>query len=249
MLAVLAWGYTLWLADLMRMPGMDVPGLRMDADPLAPAMIPQLQPWSGAEFALLFAMWAIMMIGMMTPSVAPMVLLHARVARRAAADGRAIAGSGWFLAGYLAAWTLFALAATIGQWALERAALLTGAMAIASPYVAASILFAAGCYQFTPLKAACLSQCQAPLAFIQRHGGFRRTARGALALGLRHGAYCVGCCWALMTVLFAVGVMNAIWLAAVAGLVLLEKLRPGSRLPSRISGAALILGAAWLAMR
>jgi predicted metal-binding membrane protein len=227
---------------------METPDMRMDANPLAPAMIPQIQPWSAAEFALLFAMWAIMMIGMMTPSAAPMVLLYARVARQAAASGRAIAGTWWFFGGYLLAWTLFSATATIGQWALERAALLTGSMALASEMPAAAILLAAGCYQFTPLKHACLSRCQAPLAFIQRHGGFRRTARGALSLGLRHGAYCVGCCWALMLLLFAVGIMNALWLAVLSGFVLLEKLLPSRRLPSYAAGAALIAGAVWIAV-
>jgi predicted metal-binding membrane protein len=245
-LAIVAWSYTLWLARLMRMPGMGTPDVRMDANPLAPAMVPQIQPWSAAEFALLFAMWAIMMVGMMTPSAAPMVLLYARVARQAAAGGRAIASTWWFFGGYLLAWTLFSVAATTGQWALERAALLTGSMALASEMLAAAILLAAGCYQFTPLKRACLSHCQAPLTFLQGHGGFRRTARGALSLGLRHGAYCVGCCWALMLLLFAVGIMNALWLAALAAFVLLERLLPATRLPSYAAGAALIVGALWM---
>jgi predicted metal-binding membrane protein len=230
----------------MRMPGMETPDLRMDANPLAPAMIPQIQPWSAAEFALMLAMWAIMMVGMMTPSAAPMVLLYARVGRQAPAGSRVIVGTGWFFGGYLVAWILFSLAATVGQWALERAALLTGSMALAGDQLGAAILLAAGCYQFTPLKQACLSQCQAPLAFVQRHGGFRRTARGALALGLRHGAYCIGCCWTLMLLLFVAGIMNVVWLAALAAFVLLERLLPHTRLPSYASGAALIAGAVWM---
>jgi predicted metal-binding membrane protein len=230
----------------MRMPGMNTPDQRMDANPLAPAMIPQIQPWSAAEFALMLAMWAIMMVGMMTPSAAPMVLLYARVGRQAPAGGRVIAGTGWFFGGYLVAWILFSLAATVGQWALERAALLTGSMALAGNHLGAAILLAAGCYQFTPLKHACLAQCQAPLAFIQRHGGFRRTTGGALALGLRHGAYCIGCCWTLMLLLFVAGIMNVLWLAAIAAFVLLERLLPRTRLPSYAAGAALIAGAGWM---
>jgi predicted metal-binding membrane protein len=248
-LAILAWGYTLWLASLMRMPGMETPDVRMDANPLAPAMIPQIQPWSAAEFALLFAMWAVMMVGMMTPSAAPMVLLHARVGRQAAAGGGVMAGTGWFLGGYLAAWTGFSLAATIGQWALERAALLTGSMAPASPYLAAAILFVAGCYQFTPLKHACLSHCQSPLAFIQRHGGFRRTAGGALALGLRHGAYCIGCCWALMLLLFAGGVMNLVVILALTAWVGIEKLAPFGEQSARVAGALLAGLGIWMLAR
>ena len=231
------------------MPGMELPDLRMQADPLAPAMIAHIQPWSAAEFALMFAMWAIMMIGMMTPSVAPMVLLYARVCRQAAATGRSLVSAWWFFGGYLVTWSIFSLAATLGQWALERAALLTGTMTLAGSAFGAALLLAAGCYQLTPLKRACLSQCQSPLVFIQRHGGFRRTARGALALGLRHGAYCVGCCWALMLLLFAAGIMNAIWLAGLAMFVLLEKLLAGSRLVSYLGGAILILGALWMIWR
>jgi predicted metal-binding membrane protein len=189
-----------------------------------------------------------MMVGMMTPSATPMVLLYAQIRRRAVAEGYAMAGAGWFFGGYLIAWMLFSLAATIGQWALERAALLTGSMELTSRPLAAAILFVAGCYQFSPLKTACLSHCQSAFSFIQRQGGFRRTIKGVLALGLRHGAFCVGCCWALMLVLFAVGIMNAIWLAAVASFVLLEKLLPATKLPSHVAGATLLLGAMWMAI-
>ena len=141
------------------------------------------------------------------------------------------------------------MAATIGQWALERAALLTGSMTLASAPLNAAILFAAGCCQFTPIKRTCLSYCQSPMVFVQRHGGFRGTIGGALQLGLRHGCYCVGCCWVLMLILFAVGIMNAVWLAAIAAFVLLEKLLPSTRLPSYSTGAALIAGAVWMATR
>lgn len=245
-LTIAAWGYIFRLARLMQMPGMETSGMRMDANPLMPAMIPHMQPWSVAEFGLMLLMWLIMMIGMMTPSVAPMVLLHVRVVRLIT-GGRALASEWWFLGGYLVAWAAFSFAATIGQWALDRMALLTSATAMAEHGLAAGLLFVAGCYQFTVLKMACLSQCQAPLAFIQRHGGFQKSGRGALALGLRHGAYCVGCCWAFMVLLFGVGVMNVIWLAAIAAIVLLEKLIP-SRLLSYGLGGALIAGAVSMAV-
>lgn len=248
-LAILAWGYTLWLASLMDMPGMATTGMRMDAGPITPAMYPHIRPWTTGEFALLFAMWSIMMVGMMTPSAAPMVLLYARIERQAAARGRAMANTFWFFAGYLGAWTGFSVAATIAQWALERAALLTGSMALASVPLAAAILFAAGCYQFTPIKRVCLSHCQSPAVFVQRHGELRGTIGGALKLGFHHGCYCVGCCWVLMLILFAVGIMNAVWLAAIAAFVLLEKLLPSSRLPSYSTGVALIASAVWMAMR
>jgi predicted metal-binding membrane protein len=242
-IAIMAWGYVLWLAEAMRMPGMEGAGVRMDANPLGPAMLPHDQPWGAVEFALMFAMWTIMMVGMMVPSSAPMVLLYARVGRQAMAQGRPIAGAWWFLGGYLVAWTLFALGATAAQWSLERAALLSGSMASTSSALGAVVLLIAGLYQFTPAKTACLSKCQAPLAFIQRHGGFRRDPRGALALGLRHGAYCVGCCWALMALLFVVGVMNVLWVAGIAIFALLERILPASRTVSRIGGIGLIAAA------
>lgn len=248
MLALIAWGYTLWLAELMQMPGMETPDLRMSASPIAPVMIPHPQPWGAVEVLLLFAMWTIMMAGMMTPSAAPMVLLYAQIRRRAVAGGYRMAGAGWLFAGYLTAWTLFSLAATLAQWALERAALLSASMELTSRPLAAAVLLVAGGYQFTPMKKACLSQCQSPFGVIQRNGGFGSTTSSLFALGLRHGAFCVGCCWGLMLVLFAVGIMNAVWLAAIAGFVLLEKLLPAARWPSRTAGVALLAGAIGMAV-
>ena len=142
--------------------------------------------------------------------------------------GKPLAATGWFAAGYLLAWIGFSLAATLLQWVLEREALLDPRMAIASNLLGAIVLIAAGVYQWTPLKDVCLAQCQSPLRFLMRHGGFRSDLRGCLLLGLRHGAYCVGCCWVLMALLFVVGVMNVLWIALLALLVLLEKLTPGT---------------------
>src|SRR5258707_5702877 len=137
-------------------------------------------PWTTTEFAFVFGMWAVMMIGTMTPSVAPMLLIYARVGREAAHQGKQLAASAYFAAGYLLTWIGFALVATSAQWALERAALLTPMMAGASDILGGVVLIAAGLYQWTPLKDACLRQCQAPWWFIQRHGGFRPDARGLL---------------------------------------------------------------------
>jgi predicted metal-binding membrane protein len=187
-----------------------------------------------------------MMIGMMLPSAAPMILIYARVARQALAQGKPFAATAWFAAGYLLAWTAFALVATIGQWALESVLLLTPTMASASTALGALVLIAAGLYQWTPLKEVCLSQCQAPFMFIQRHGGFRREAGGSLKLGARHGLYCIGCCWALMGLLFVGGVMNPLWIAAIAILVLFEKIVPAGRRIPRFVGAVLVAAGAWL---
>src|SRR5262249_22818957 len=161
---------------------------------------------------------------MMAPSAAPMILMYARVGRQAAAEGTPFAATGWFAGGYFLAWIGFSLVATVAQWTLERSALLDVAIGSArnargrsTPNaVGGAILIAAGVYQWTPLKDVCLTQCQSPLLFLMRHGGFRRDAFGCLLLGLRHGAYCVGCCWMLMALLFVGGVMNVLWIALLA---------------------------------
>jgi len=244
-LTALAWMDLAWLADDMAMGGMDTSGFRM-----IPAgqglMMPAGAPWQPIEFAYVFAMWIVMMIGMMMPSVAPMILIYARVGRQAETSGQPFAASAWFAAGYLVAWTGFSLAATFAQWALQRAALLTPMMESASNVLGGVVLIAAGVYQWTPVKEACLSYCQAPLTFIMRHGGFRREAAGALTLGFRHGLYCIGCCWALMLLLFVGGVMNLLWIAALAVLVLLEKAMPFGKSVSRVAGVAFIAMGTWL---
>lgn len=244
-LTALAWMDLAWLADDMAMGGMDMSGFRM-----IPAgqglMMPAGAPWQPIEFAYVFAMWAVMMIGMMTPSVAPMILIYARVGRQADMSGQPFAASAWFAAGYLVVWMAFSLAATFAQWALQRAALLTPMMESASNVLGGVMLIAAGVYQWTPVKEACLSYCQAPLTFIMRHGGFRREAAGALTLGFRHGLYCIGCCWALMLLLFVGGVMNLLWIAALAMLVLFEKTVPFGKSVSRVAGVAFIAMGAWL---
>jgi predicted metal-binding membrane protein len=244
-LTALAWTHVLWLRDDVAMGGMDMTGFRMIPAGMG-LMMPASAPWQPIEFVFVLAMWTVMMIGMMTPSAAPMVLLYARVGRQSAMQGRPFAASGWFLGGYLLAWVAFALAATVAQWALERAALLTPMMEGANDMFGGAILIAAGLYQWTPLKDVCLRQCQTPWLFIQRYGGFRREAMGSLRLGARHGAYCVGCCWALMALLFFAGVMNVMWIAGIAMLVLVEKVIPAGRAVARIAGAGFLAGGAWL---
>ena len=233
---LLAWAYLVSLHGGM-------PGMTTD-----PGTGPHFSAWSAADFALMLAMWAVMMVGMMTPSVAPMLLIYARVARSAEAKGQAFAPTGWFALGYLLAWCAFAFLATSAQWLLEQAALMSPAMAIADARIGGALLLAVGAYQWTPAKNACLVRCRSPFQFIQSQGGFRRERRGSLLLGLRHGAYCIGCCWALMLLLFLGGVMNLLWIAALAAIVLAEKLLPGGALLARASGAAfLVAGAAMLA--
>jgi predicted metal-binding membrane protein len=247
-LTALAWADVLWLAADMDMGGMDMTGFRMIPAGMG-IMAPAPMPWHWFEFALVFAMWAVMMIGMMTPSAAPMILIYTRVGRQAAAQGKPFAATTWFVARYLLAWTGFSLAATSVQWALERAALLDPMMTAVSDVFGAIVLIAAGVYQWTSLKDVCLRKCQTPFAFIQQHGGFRRDVRGSLRLGLRHGAYCVGCCWSLMALLFVGGVMNILWIAALAIFVLVEKVVPLGRLISRLAGTGFVAAGGWLLLR
>jgi len=233
---VLAWGYTLWLASAMQMPA-TAAGLTMTPGP---------HQWNPPEFVYMFVMWTVMMLGMMVPSAAPMILIYARVGRQAAQRSAPLAATGFFAGGYLLAWVLFSLLATAGQWGLEQALLLTPMMASASTAFSGLVLAAAGLFQWTPAKDACLRHCQAPLAFIQRHGGFRREPAGSLALGFHHGLYCVGCCWALMALLFVGGVMNVLVIAAIAAFVLAEKVIPAGRWLPRLAGTALGVTGGWL---
>jgi predicted metal-binding membrane protein len=244
-IVALAWGYVLWLANDMDMGGMDMTGFRMIPAGIG-IMAPANAPWKAIEFALVFAMWAVMMVGMMAPSAAPMILMYARVGRQGRAEGKPFAPTGWFAGGYFLVWTGFSLAATTIQWGLERAALLDSQMASVSQVLGGIVLVLAGVYQWTPLKDACLAQCQSPLGFLMRHGGFRSDATGCLVLGMRHGAYCVGCCWLLMALLFIGGVMNVLWIALLALLVLVEKLAPFGRWVARTAGIACVAAGAWM---
>lgn len=244
-LAALAWAYILWLGHVMHAQPQS-----SDAMQGMGMLTPALAAWDAGNFIFMFAMWAVMMIGMMTPSVAPMLLLYTRVARQAVVRGRPFAATGWFAGGYLAAWTGFALVATALQWALENLAWVTPQAMQTGNMLGGAILIAAGIYQWTPVKAACLSRCRAPLLFIQQHGGFRAGAHNALRLGVAHGAYCIGCCWMLMLLLFAGGVMNILWIAGLTIFVLLEKTTPAGPHIARFSGTLLfIAGAALLSGR
>lgn len=202
----------------------------------------ELRPWSARDAALTFLMWAVMMVGMMVPSAVPMSLIFASVARKAAAQGRAIASTFVFVSGYVAAWTLFSVAATALQWWLERTALLTPMLASASPWFGAALLAGAGLYQLSPWKDACLSHCRAPASFFADH--WRPGRAGAFRMGLTHGIYCLGCCWVLMALLFFGGVMNLLWVAGLTLFVLIEKLAPRGVWIGRVAGIALLAAGA-----
>jgi predicted metal-binding membrane protein len=245
LLTALAWSYLLWLSADMAMGGMDMGDIRMIPSGMG-LMVPAHTPWRALEFAFVFAMWTVMMVGMMTPSATPMILMYARLGRQTEARGRPLAATVWFTAGYILVWVAFALLATLVQWALERTALLDSWMASTSNVLAGLVFVAAGSYQWTRLKDVCLAQCQMPFAFLMRHGGFRRDAPGSLVLGLRHGAYCVGCCWVLMTLLLVGGVMNVLWIALLALLIILEKVTSFGRPIAHLAGIVLVVAGAWL---
>jgi predicted metal-binding membrane protein len=216
---------------------------------MAPIMdaMTKVQPWTATEFGLRLAMWAVMMVAMMVPTAAPMTLLYAAVARKAAAQYNPLAPTFVFVTGYIAMWTIFSLVATTAQHALDQAALLSPVMSSNNAVFGAALLVAAGVYQLTPLKNACLRTCRAPAHFMSRY--WRTGNLGAFRMGLRLGAYCVGCCWILMGLLFVGGVMNLLWIAAIAIFVLLEKTVQFGGVSGRFAGAAMILvGALSLAL-
>ncbi|MBV9094289.1 MAG: DUF2182 domain-containing protein [Streptosporangiaceae bacterium] len=231
-----AWAYLVMAARRMTSGQAGMSGHSMA--PMMHAMT-GVQPWTAAEFGLRLAMWAVMMIAMMVPTAVPMTLLYAAVARKAAAQDSPLSPTFIFVAGYAAMWTIFSLVATFAQWGLDQAALLSPMMVSRSAGLGAALLIAAGVYQFTPLKDACLRNCRAPAHFLSRYW---RTGRlGAFRMGARLGAYCLGCCWILMGLLFVGGVMNLLWIAAIAVFVLLEKTIPFGVTVGRVAGAAMIL--------
>ena len=204
--------------------------------------------WDTRHLALLWAMWAVMMAGMMLPSASPMLLLYGAMARRsvegATASSRRIYA---FAAGYFAVWTCFSLGATALQRLLANLLIVSPMMEVTSPVFGALLLLTAGLYQLTPAKLACLRACQSPLGFLMSR--WRAGPAGAFRMGLEHGALCVGCCWALMLLLFVGGVMNLAVIAALTVLVAFEKLTPFGARGARISGGLLMAMALWTLLR
>jgi predicted metal-binding membrane protein len=213
-------------------------GLHMDEMDMGGGQIMLMAPtWTLGYGATIFIMWIVMMAAMMLPSAAPAILLVAALARQR--DERHAVVSSWqFASGYLLIWGAFSLIATGLQFALDRAGLLSEAMASGSAVLAALLLISAGIYQWTPWKQACLRHCRSPIDFLTRY--WRQGAFGPMRAGAWHGTFCLGCCWMLMALLFVGGLMNMFWIAGLALLVLIEKLFPFGRRVSQITGAALI---------
>ena len=213
------------MASMAGMPGMSMPSA-----------------WSPAALWLTFLMWAVMMVAMMLPSATPMVTIYARIVQGRGTSPRIRV---WlFACSYVAVWTAFSAFATVAQAAMDQAAILTGAMRVA-PLMGGIILALAGAYQLSPLKHRCLRHCQSPMGFLMTH--WRDGATGAIAMGLQHGALCVGCCWMLMALLFVAGVMNLLWVAVLTGFVLIERVTRWGEMLATVSGFALIAGGLALA--
>jgi predicted metal-binding membrane protein len=234
LVAGLAWAW------LLAGAGMDtgdaaMPGMGHDA--MAEA------PWSAAFAALMLAMWWIMMLAMMLPSASPMILLFAAINRKQRERGGACTSTAAFATGYVMVWGGFSAVAVALQWAFEHAGLFPGPMAGAEGTLGGPLLIAAGLYQLTPLKHACLARCRSPAHFLSEH--WRGGTGGAVRMGVTHGAFCVGCCWFLMLLLFVGGLMNLAWVAGLAVLVLLEKTVPAGHWLARGSGVILVSVGVW----
>jgi predicted metal-binding membrane protein len=234
LVTALAWTYLAYLDRQM--------SAAMAHDRMVAAMgMTMDMPWQAIDVQFTFAMWAVMMVGMMTASAAPVLLLFAAI-HRGLAERRAPGVVFAFGAGYLLVWIVFSAGAALAQWALHHAAMLSPAMATSSAQLGGTILIAAGAYQLTPVKSACLTHCRSPLGFLMAH--WRAGTAGALRMGIAHGTYCLGCCWALMCLLFVVGVMNLVWVAAIAIFVLVEKTGPAGVFVARAAGVAMIAAGA-----
>jgi predicted metal-binding membrane protein len=240
LITALAWAYLVHLNRHMTSP--------IEGDTMMAAMgMVMNQPWGAGDLLLTFVMWAVMMVGMMAVPALPVLLLFAGMhARRV--DRGVVPAVPSFGLGYLIVWLAFSACATAAQWALHEGALLSSTMATSSTAVAGVILIAAGTYQLTPLKTGCLARCQSPLGFLMSN--WRDGSSGAFVMGFRHGIFCLGCCWALMAVLFVVGVMNLAWVGVLTLFILAEKMGLIGTRVSRAGGAVLIvLGAILYTLR
>ena len=235
LLTVLSWAYLFGLAA-----GMD--DMVMEGDLMSSVsglMGPQLSTWSVRDFFFMFLMWSVMMVAMMLPSASPLILLHVRVNRQQEDGGDGFHGTVAFAIGYLLVWTSFSAVATLLQWGLEKLAVLSPMMASTSSLLGAGLLLAAGIYQLTPFKNACLRHSRSPVHSLMQH--WRRGTSGAFMMGFHHGVYCIGCCWLLMALLFVFGVMNLVWIAVLSVFVLLEKVVPRGELVARVAGVGFIV--------
>ena len=230
----LAWAYTIHLTHILG-----------HSDMTMEMVSPYAHAWTFTDFYLNFLMWTVMQIAMMTPTAVPMLLFLTKINRNKHPDRAPYLETGLFLLGYLMVWTGFSFLATLVQWGLQTAALLSSTSLVrATPVVGGVLLIAAGFFQFSPLKNTCLTHCRTPVEFIMSR--WQEGKRGAVLMGMKHGLYCVGCCWLLMVMLFAVGVMNVLWMAMITIFMLIEKIAPAGDRIGKGAGVLFILFGGWM---
>jgi predicted metal-binding membrane protein len=250
-ISVLAWAYTIQMAQTMgahappAVGGVAEHGVHAMAGhgAMHSAITPHLAAWGAETIWMTFIMWAVMMAAMMLPTAIPMVLAF-MIVNRQRESGGVIVPIWAFTSGYLSTWTVYSAGATVAQWALLRAALLSPAKLVSGPVLGGILLIAAGIFQWTPWKDACMAKCRNPIGFLLTH--WRPGNMGAFSLGSRYGFYCVGCCWLLMMLSFALGVMNLIWMAALTVFMLIEKVSPAGQFISRAAGIGLMAWGGWM---
>jgi len=228
-ISLLAWVYIIYLYKQMAVMNMDALFFAM---PMTPS-------WTMTDFALLFLMWFVMMIAMMTPAVAPLILIFAMVNRQRKQQNRPFVNTAYLMTGYFVVWAAFSLAATSLQWLLQQISMLNPEMKTTNKILGSVILIATGIFQFTAFKHTCLQYCRTPIEFVHRH--WKEGKPGALRMGIQNGFYCLGCCWMLMVVLFVAGIMNLLWVAIIALFVLIEKISSQTKWISYVAGFVLIL--------
>jgi predicted metal-binding membrane protein len=222
-------------------------GAGMNMERMSVASDSLMQTWSSVYFLLMFVMWFVMMVAMMLPSAAPMIQLFSAISRKNEENNGTRVPTIVFVVGYITVWGGFSLIATLFQWGLEELTTLEPMMANTSPFFGSALLVVAGIYQLTPLKHTCLRHCRSPIDFLGHR--WRSGAKGALIMGLEHGVFCLGCCWALMALLFYGGIMNLYWIIGLALFVLLEKGMPAGHWIGRFSGIILIIWGATLLLQ
>jgi predicted metal-binding membrane protein len=235
-MCAVAWAYLIYLVS-------EMPPMASGPDFVSMSM-PAGHTWGSADFAAMFVMWSVMMVAMMLPSATPMILLYEKIHRKRESRGKTRNPIALFIGGYLLVWIGFSVFATLTNWALHSGGLLSSMMGRVTPVVAGISLLAAGAYQWTTLKYACLTHCRSPLGFLMAH--WHEGRWGAARMGAHHGLYCLGCCWLLMVLLFVLGVMNLLWIAVLTAFVLAEKVLPGGPLLGRIAGLLMIGWGGWL---
>ena len=235
-MCALAWAYLIYLVS--EMPPM------ASSTAVTSMTMPSDHAWELLDFTAMFVMWSVMMVAMMLPSATPMILLYERINRKRESQGKTRNPIALFIGGYLLVWIGFSVLATLLNWALHSGGLLNSMMGRVTPGVAGVSLLAAGTYQWTTLKYACLTHCRSPVGFLMSH--WHEGRWGAVRMGAYHGLYCLGCCWLLMVLLFVLGVMNLLWIAVLTVFVLAEKVVPRGHLLGRIAGLLMIGWGGWL---